>query len=207
MEEKNISEDKIGSYYSNLNFITPRNFIQIYFNIEKHTAHTVEVSSSSSPPPAPPPIKGDWRDPKVYLNSNEKHHALFSHDHDLQIPSCIWPSSDASTASSSGSDDAISMDVWDIAVQERIKLQRECSAAVYFPFRCMNDFEFFTPSVTCLDVDDNPALPLFQLDVDVTMCWSFRKRLWCIFPFFPKKPQSTNVSSNEEWKRNFYTYR
>lgn len=199
-EEGTKQSDDYEDVSFKLNFSAPKKFLQIYFNTETQLAKTIEISS--------PSIKVDWRNPKIYINLDEKQKPLYVHDFDFSVPSCIWSSSDSSTASSSHSEsESMDEELWDIAVKERDKIQKGSSSAVYCPFRCINEFEFFAPSLTCLDVDDNPALPLFDYNEDMDKCLRFTRNFWCIFPpyfYQARKRASISCSDDDDRRRAFY---
>ena len=188
---------------SNLHFATPRTFFQISFNQQTHVSEVVEIAS--------PTIKVDWKNPKIYENGKCK--PLFIHNElDLPVPSCIGITSDSSTVASSCSESVImdQEDVWEQAVMQRDRMNKECSAVVYFPpFRSINEFEFFSPTLTCMDVDDNPAIPLCAYDVDTDKCLSFKKSFFCIFPSYyhlVRKRTLSSSSDEDHWRRSFLGY-
>jgi hypothetical protein len=193
---ENPCTDDLDSNLDSIQFSTPRDFFQIYFNQRTKSAKAVRISS--------PSIQGHWNHPSPYAPVDEKCLPVPVVDLHGLVPSGMGSSFDSSsTASSCSEADVMDEDVWGRAIPERVK---ECSAVVYFPFRCINEFEFFSPTLSSIDVDDNPALPLFENPIDAYKCMGI-KSLCCIFPStYPKMRKRALHESSDDWRRVFFGY-
>ena len=176
---------------SDLHFETPRNFLQVYFVKELQSAHTIEISS--------PSIDVNWMNPDIYVNVDDDRQALLVHDIEPPVPCFIWSSTESSCSDSEIMDDE---DLWDpAAVKERDKVHDKCSAFVYFPFLCMNEFV-----LTCMDVDDDPAVPLCIHNFDAKKRSSIVKgSLCCSFPHYHHRRLASS-SVTDDWKDAFSGY-